>query len=39
MKMGSEDHGTAESEFGKEKYENGTRLTRYRRKHVRERKT
>jgi hypothetical protein len=39
MKTGPDTLGTAESESGLAKHENKTRRPRYRRKHVRERKT
>jgi hypothetical protein len=38
MKMGTDAHGTAESEFGSEKNENGTRRPQYRPKLFRARK-
>jgi hypothetical protein len=39
MKTGPDALGTAENEFGRAKHENGTRLPRYRRKRVGDRKT
>jgi hypothetical protein len=39
MKTGPDTLGTAENEYGRAKYENGTQSPQYRRKIVRERKT